>query len=66
MKIELTPKHITALENLNNRYYFGLFQLICKEEEEEYQFRDAIQEIVEEINRQRRRNKDKKIRAGQR
>ena len=59
MKIELTPKQITALENLNNRYYFGLFQSICKEEEEEYQFRNAIQEIVEEINRQRERGKEK-------
>ena len=53
MKIELTPEQIEAIEKLNDRYYFGLFQPICKEKDEEYQFRNVIQEIVDQINRQR-------------
>jgi hypothetical protein len=65
MKIKLTPKQITALEELNNRYYFGLFQTVTKDEEEEYKFRNAIQEIVEEINRQRERKKQKGAVSGQ-
>lgn len=61
MKIEITPKQAEVLETLWHRYYFDLFKPIRKSEEEEYQFRNAIQEIVEEINRQRKREKKNKV-----
>ena len=59
MKIELSPKHADAVEKIWERYYFGLFETIRLSEGEEYRFRDAIREIVQQIDRQRSRHKRK-------
>jgi len=51
MQIEITEQTAEALKKLNNRYFFDLFKLIRTSEEEEYQFRDAIEAIVKEVSR---------------
>jgi len=53
MKIDLDEATITALEKLQERYYFGLFKSIVKDEEEEYQLRDAITAITKTIEEHR-------------
>ena len=49
MKIELSENEIEAIMNINNRYYFGLFNEIVKNENEEYLLRDAIISIDKKI-----------------
>jgi len=66
INISITPEQAAALETIWNRYYFDLFKTIRKSEEEEYHFRNAIQNIVDEINRQRERQKKKDIKVGRR
>lgn len=66
INISITPEQAAALETIWNRYYFDLFKTIRESEEEEYQFRNAIQNIVDEINRQRERQKKKDIKVGRR
>jgi len=51
MQIEITEQTAEALKKLNNRYFFDLFKPIRTSEEEEYQFRDAIEAIVKEVSR---------------
>ena len=51
MQIEITDQTAEALKKLNNRYFFDLFKPVRTSEEEEYQFRDAIEAIVKELNK---------------
>ena len=51
MQIEITDQTAEALKKLNSRYFFDLFKPIRISEEEEYQFRDAIEAIVKELNK---------------
>ena len=53
MKIDLDEVTIEALEKLQERYYFGLFKTIVKDEDEEYQLRDAIIAITKAIEEKR-------------
>ena len=38
---------------LNGRYYFGLFENVALDLDEEYEFRDAISELSKKINESR-------------
>jgi len=49
MKIEITKETAEAILKLNDRYFFGLFKEIVTSEDEEYQLRNAITELVREI-----------------
>ena len=49
MKIEVDEKTIEAIEKLYDRYYFGLFKQIVKNEDEEYELRDALSTLVKAI-----------------
>ena len=51
MKIEITKETAKAILKLNDRYFFNLFVMICTNEDEEYQLRDAIAEIAEQIKK---------------
>ena len=51
MQIEITEQTAIAIIKINERYYFDLFSSIRVSEEEEYQFREALQEIAKEIKR---------------
>ena len=51
MKIEITEQTAEAILKINDRYYFDLFKPIRANEEEEYQFREALKEIVKDINK---------------
>ena len=43
--ITVTPEIIEAISKIDNRYFFGLFKDIVKNEEEEYELRNAIIEL---------------------
>ena len=51
MQIEITEQTARAILKINERYYFSLFESIRVSEEEEYQFREAIEQIVKEISK---------------
>jgi len=51
MRIEITKETAEALIKLHNRYFFNLFKPICLSENEEYQLRNAIIQVVEEIQK---------------
>lgn len=50
MKIEVSEEAAEAIELLWDRYYFGLFQDVTRDESEEYQMRNAIKELADKIN----------------
>jgi len=43
--ITVTPEIIEAISKIDNRYFFGLFKDIVKNEEEEYELRNALIEL---------------------
>ena len=47
--IEISPGTAEAIQKLDDRYFFGLFQEVSLCEEDERQFRDAIKEIGQQI-----------------
>jgi hypothetical protein len=47
--IEITPGTAEAIQKLDDRYFFGLFKEVSKCEDDERQFRDALEEIGEQI-----------------
>lgn len=49
MNITITPGTAKAILLIEDRYYFDLFKSIRTDQEQEYQFRDAIIAIVSEI-----------------
>lgn len=49
MKIEITQEAAEMMLKLNDRYFFGLFEEIATNEEEEEWLRDAIEEIATAI-----------------
>ena len=51
MKIEITKRTADAILKINDRYYFDLFKSIRVSEDEEYQFREAVQQIAKEIDK---------------
>jgi len=51
MQIEITEQTANAIEKLHDRYFFDLFRPIRISEDEEYQFREAISEIVKELTK---------------
>jgi len=51
MIINIDETTAEAILILDERYIFELYQAICKDEEEEYLFRNAINYIAEEIKR---------------
>jgi len=54
MIINIDETTAEAMLILDERYIFELYQAICKDEEEEYLFRNAINYIAEEIKRKTR------------
>lgn len=52
-QIELNEEQIEALRMLDVGYYFGLYKDITRTEEDEYQIRDAIVEILKQIEEQK-------------
>ncbi len=44
--IEISKITLEAIKALDNRYFFNLFSEVCTNAEEEYLFRDAINEIA--------------------
>lgn len=51
MKIEVSEQAAEAITLLWDRYYFGLFQEVTQNEEEEYQMRNAIKELADKIEK---------------
>ena len=49
INIEISQRAAEAIEKLNERYYFGLFEQIALSEYEEMRFRDAIAELSKQI-----------------
>lgn len=49
MTIEITPETADALLKINDRYFNGLFEEIVTSEDEEMDFRDALEEIAKAI-----------------
>ena len=49
MQIEITPETAKAILLIEDRYYFDLFESIRQQVSEEYDMRNAIIEIAEEI-----------------
>jgi len=47
-----------AITKIDERYYFDLFKEIRINEEEEYQFRDAIAEVAKQIKSQTKQHKE--------
>jgi len=47
--ISISKEVAESIQKINDRYYFDLFHDIRTSEAEEYQFRDAIIEIVKQI-----------------
>jgi uncharacterized protein YktB (UPF0637 family) len=47
--LTLTEETAGQLLRIDERYYFGLFEPIRTNEEEEYRFRDAVAETAEQI-----------------
>ena len=54
IKIEIDKETADAILLLEDRYFFNLFNQICKNKEEEYKFRDAILSIAEKIKKEMR------------
>ncbi len=54
VKIEIDKETADAILLLEERYFFNLFNQICKNKEEEYKFRDAILSIAEKIKKEMR------------
>ncbi len=52
MQIEITEKTAEAMLKLDDRYFWDLFVMICTNENEEYQFRNAIAEIANQIKKE--------------
>jgi len=50
MKIKITEETAKNLLKIYDRYYFNLFKEIRTSEEEEYEIRNAIDEIAREIS----------------
>jgi len=50
IKIEISQDTAEQLQKIYDRYYFGLFEGIVKNEDEEMQIRDALQELSKAIN----------------
>ena len=48
--IKIDKNTADMILRLNGRYYFGLFENIALDLDEEYQFRDAISELSKKIN----------------
>ncbi|WP_188109959.1 hypothetical protein [Sulfurimonas hydrogeniphila] len=53
--ITVTDKTAEAINILNDRYYFGLFEHLTANSEEEYLFRDAIEKIAKSIQEEKRK-----------
>jgi len=51
MKIEITKETAKAIIKMNDRYFFNLFVMICKNDDEEYEFRNAITAIAREARK---------------
>jgi len=49
--IEIDTNTAKALSKLNARYFFDLFKPVRTNEDEEYQYRDALQSIADAIAR---------------
>ena len=49
IQITISEDTAEAIQKIDNRYFFDLFQDIRTSENEEYQFRDAIAEIAKQI-----------------
>ena len=52
MNITITPGTAKAILLIEDRYYFDLFKSIRTDQEQEYQFRDAIIAVAKEIKLQ--------------
>jgi len=46
LTIEISKETLEAIKKLDNRYFFNLFSEICTTVEDEYLFRNAINEIA--------------------
>lgn len=47
--ISIDKETATAIEEINDRYFFDLFKPICKDQEDEYRYRDAIMAMTKAI-----------------
>jgi len=56
MQIEITQEQAEQIEKLADRYYFGLFQDVTRNEQEEYEIRDAILQLADKIEVSYNRN----------
>jgi hypothetical protein len=54
MTINITQQTAEALIKLDKRYFFDLFKPIRENEDEEYKYRDAINEVAQKIKHTRR------------
>ena len=52
IQITISEDTAKAILKIDNRYFFDLFQDIRTSEAEEYQFRDSISEVAEQIKSQ--------------
>ena len=48
--IKIDKNTADMILRLNGRYYFGLFENVALDLDEEYQFRDALSELSKKIN----------------
>jgi len=55
MKIEITKETAETMLKMNDRYFFDMFVMICTNDNEEYQFRNAIAEIADQIKKEMKR-----------
>ena len=49
--IQITTDTARTIVKLQERYFFGLFQEVSTSEEEEYQLRDALDDLAKQIKR---------------
>lgn len=54
MVININATTAEAILLLDERYFFELYEAICKDREEEYLFRNAINQIADEVKRKTR------------